>query len=172
MTNRISLFIKTSLDGYIETQNDSIEWLFSADAQGGNGYTDAFADIDNIIMGSATYEWLLENEKEWPYKGKNAYVFSRSHVAQAENATFVNPDNLLSFTKELKGLTWIVGGGKVIRSFLENQLVDEITVAIAPVLLGEGIALFPEGDYKQNLELLGTRKCGQFVELTYNVKKD
>jgi len=166
MENKISLFIATSLDGYIADQDENLEWLFSAEGQGEAGY---YKEIDNVIMGSRTFDWMETHLDKWPYDDKNCYIFSRKDHSETTKAEFVNPDNLLSFSKNLTGNTWIVGGGKIIKSFLENQLIDEITLAVAPVLFGQGVSLFPQGDYEQKLELLGTRTFGQFVELKYKV---
>ena len=66
---------------------------------------------------------------------------------------------------------WVVGGGEVIKLFIENHWVDELQVTIAPVLLGDGISLFPSGNYKEKLQLIDTKIYGQFVELHYLVKK-
>lgn len=66
---------------------------------------------------------------------------------------------------------WIVGGGELIYSFLEQHLIDEIIVTIAPILLGEGIPLFKPDFSPLELTLQQTKTYGQFVELHYNVKK-
>ena len=73
MTNqrKIVLFIATSLDGYIATEDDSLEWLFKVEGDGDNGYSDFYDTVDTVIMGRRTYDWLLEQELEsFPYEGK------------------------------------------------------------------------------------------------------
>ena len=64
MTNqrKVVLFIATSLDGYIATENDSLEWLFKVEGEGDNGYSDFYDTVDTVIMGRRTYDWLLEQE--------------------------------------------------------------------------------------------------------------
>ena len=78
------------------------------------------------------------------------------------------------FIKKLKSQDgkriWIVGGGELLHSFLQEKLVDEIIITVAPVILGRGIPLFREGDYQLNLQLKGTKNFNQFIELHYEVK--
>jgi dihydrofolate reductase len=76
----IVLFIAQSLDGYIATKEDSLDWLFKVEGEGDNGYSEFYEEIDTIIMGKRTYDWIMNYEKgQFPYKNKNCYVFSRSH---------------------------------------------------------------------------------------------
>lgn len=98
------------------------------------------------------------------------YVFSRQTWEDKTNIKFVHPSNLTSFVKELQGEIWLVGGGQLIKDFMEGDLIDEYQVTIAPVILGEGIPLFPQGNYAADLELQGTTRYGQFVELAYKRK--
>jgi len=66
---------------------------------------------------------------------------------------------------------WLVGGGELVQSFLQTELIDEIIVTIAPTLLGSGIPLFKRQEVLVDLELKGVRNFNQFVELHYEVKK-
>ena len=78
---KIVLFIATSLDGYIACQDDSLEWLFKVAGEGDNGYLDFYENVDAIIMGRRTYDWVIENlQEEFPYKNKPCYVFSRTEM--------------------------------------------------------------------------------------------
>jgi len=165
MENKISLFLAATLDGYIADQDENLKWLFSAE-----GKKEHYQEVDNVIMGTRTYDWIVNNLDEWPYQNKACYIFTRKDFEDTEQVKYVNPENLLSFTQKLEGNTFLVGGGKVIKSFLENQLIDEMTLSIAPILLGQGVSLYPQGEYEQKLTLLGTRNFGQFVEVKYKVE--
>ena len=167
----VKLYIAATLDGYIAGLNDEMQWLFDVSGNGDNGYSDFLATIDTVIMGKRTYDWIMEHEPDdWVYPDKTTYVFTRQEPQDTENVKFVHPSNLTEFVANLKGNVWNVGGGELIRLFLENDLIDEYQITVAPVLLGNGIPLFPKGDYSAKLELLGTKVYGQFVELNY-VKK-
>lgn len=167
------LFIATSLDGYIATKDESLDWLFKVEGEGDNGYSEFYETVDTVLIGKKTYDWIIKHETgEFPYKNKECYVFTRSPVEDTENVSFINED-ITSFTNHLKNQEgkniWIVGGGELLQSFVKEKLVDEIILTIAPTIIGNGIPLFKEGDFQFDLSLKGTRNFNQFVELHYRV---
>lgn len=169
------LFIATSLDGYIATKDESLEWLFNVEGEGDNGYSDFYATVDTVLMGKRTYDWIIRHETgEFPYKNKECYVFTRSTIEDTEDVKFIN-DDIVRFTNKLKNQDgrsiWLVGGGELVQAFMENKLVDEIILTVAPTIIGKGIPLFKEGDYQVDLTFKETRKHNQFVELRYGVEK-
>lgn len=172
---KLVLFIATSLDGYIATEDDSLEWLFNVEGEGDNGYSQFYETIETVMMGKKTYDWIMKHETgEFPYKNKECYVFTRSTIENTEDVQFLN-GNIVSITNKLKIQEgkdiWIVGGGDLLQTFLKEKLIDEIIVTVAPTIIGIGIPLFKEGEYQLDLTLKGTRKFNQFVELHYEVKK-
>ncbi|GHI00320.1 dihydrofolate reductase family protein [Neobacillus kokaensis] len=172
---KLVLFIAQSLDGYIATKDDSLDWLFKVEGEGDNGYSEFLATIDTVFMGKRTYDWLMEEVKgDFPYIDQHCYVFTRNPVENNEHVTFINED-IVTFTSKLKKEQgkniWIVGGGDLLYTFLKEKLVDELYLTIAPTIIGDGIPLFKEGDYQLELSLKGTRTFNQFVELHYIVKK-
>lgn len=177
MTNqrKIMLFIATSLDGYIATEDDSLEWLFKVEGEGDNGYSAFYDTVDTVIMGRRTYDWLLEQELEsFPYEGKACYVFSRTVNQDSEHVQFFSGD-VVNFTNQLKNKEgkniWVIGGGDLIHSFIHNKLVDEIIVTVSPVLIGKGIPLFKELNFETELTLKSINRFNQFAELHYEVKR-
>ena len=177
MTNqrKIVLFIATSLDGYIATEDDSLEWLFKVEGDGDNGYSDFYDTVDTVIMGRRTYNWLLEQELEsFPYEGKECYVFSRTISQDNENVKFYSGD-VVDFTNQLKNKEgkniWVMGGGDLIHSFINKKLVDELIITVSPVLIGKGIPLFKEVDFELELTLKSINRFNQFAELRYEVKR-
>ncbi|WP_243156519.1 hypothetical protein [Clostridium sp. C8-1-8] len=71
MSNKrnLVLYIATSLDGYIATEDDSLEWLFKIEGEGDNGYSEFYNTVDTILIGRRTYDWIIEEEKgNFPYK--------------------------------------------------------------------------------------------------------
>ncbi|KOP78773.1 dihydrofolate reductase family protein [Cytobacillus solani] len=168
------LFIAMSLDGYIATKDESLEWLFNVEGEGDNGYSDFYETVDTVLMGKKTYDWMTRHVPgEFPYKNKKCYVFTRSSIEDTEDVKFIN-DDIVRFTNKLKNQEgrniWLVGGGELLQSFVEKKLVDEIILTVAPTIIGKGIPLFKEGDYQLDLTLKGTKKYNQFVELHYGVK--
>ena len=172
---KLVLFIATSLDGYIATENDSLDWLFKAEGEGDNGYSAFYETVDTVIMGRRTYDWLLEQELEsFPYEGKESYVFSRTVNEDNENVKFFRGD-VLDFTNQLKNREgkniWVMGGGDLIHSFINEKLVDELIITVSPVLIGKGIPLFKEFDFEVELTLKSINRFNQFAELRYEVKR-
>jgi dihydrofolate reductase len=171
---KLVLYIATSLDGYIATEDDSLEWLFKTEGEGDNGYSEFYNTVDTILIGRRTYDWIIEEEKgNFPYKNKECYVFSKSESGKNENVEFINQD-VVEFTNKIKrldgGNIWLVGGGTLLHSFIKERLVDELIITIAPTLIGHGIALFKKNNFELELKLKNIRKFNQFVELHYEVK--
>jgi dihydrofolate reductase len=127
-------------------------------------------------MGRKTYEQILINlpdTKEFPYKGRECYVFSRSLMGSNDSVKIIDED-IVNFTKSLKQKEgkriWIVGGGEVLYPLLQERLVDEFIIQITPAIIGRGIPLFLPGEQENRLRLLNVKRCKQFAELHYELK--
>ena len=166
---KVSCYIATSLDGYIATKNDSLDWLFRVEVDGDAGYADFMETIDTVVMGRRTYDWVMEQENgQYPYPDKQSYVFSRSAHEVNERVTFTD-EMIPSFVERLqkepgKGI-WIIGGSHLLHGFLKEQLVDELLISIAPVLIGRGIPLFQAMDIETEFTLISVKQSGQFAQL-------
>ena len=171
--SRQVLYIAASLDGYIATNDDSLDWLFEVEGDGDNGYGEFIKDIDCVILGRRTYDWIIEKEKDnFPYKKEKCYVFT-NRKEQLKYAEVVNDDlkTFINKTRNEYKNIWIVGGGEIIKQYLELDEIDEFRITIAPVILGKGIRLFHEINKKIKLELVKVNKSNQFAELIYVRKK-
>lgn len=163
-----------SLDGYIAREDDALDWLLGTEGEEEIGYSDFFATIDVILMGRKTYhQILIHMGGKFPYEGKQCYVFSKSIRGSNDFVTFVNED-IVKFTMSLKEQVgtriWVVGGGEVLHPLLQEHMVDEFIVQIAPSIIGHGIPLFIPGDQENKLRLLDVRQVKQFAELHYELK--
>ncbi|WP_170254446.1 dihydrofolate reductase family protein [Phaeodactylibacter luteus] len=173
----VKLFIAATLDGYIARKDGSIDWLEELPNPSGNdhGYNHFYNSIQGLIMGRQTYEDVAAFDMPWPYAGKPTYVFSRSKMAP-----FSTPDTsqggsvsrawLSSLPEKVRSGLWLVGGGELIGAFLQEKLVDEITLCLFPRLLGEGRPLF-KGVYP---ECVLRRKAVEpfdsgLVNITYDI---
>jgi dihydrofolate reductase len=163
----IILFIATSLDGYIARKDGGIDWLFTDQDY---GYEQFYSRIDTVIMGRKTYEDVL-TFGEFPYKGKECYVFSKTNQKNNPYVEFIHEDVLEFITKliqqEGKDI-WLVGGAGLIESFIRHNLIDEFIISIHPILLGDGIPLFLQNEYETKLTI---KNCNVFdtglVQLHY-----
>ncbi|MFM2062886.1 MAG: hypothetical protein RLZZ507_2556 [Cyanobacteriota bacterium] len=155
---KIRLFIASSLDGYIADKTGKVDWLFTDDDY---GYSEFFNQIDTLIMGNKTYQQIL-GFGEYPYPGKEAFVFSKmQHGEQDDHVKFVGED-LENFIKNLRRSSgddiWLVGGSQVIEFFMEKGFLDEIIIAIHPIILGDGIPLFSKNtNITQRLDLIDVK---------------
>ncbi|WP_346426788.1 dihydrofolate reductase family protein [Virgibacillus sp. YIM 98842] len=134
----------------------------------------SFEKVDTVLLGKRSYDWVMKQDiEEFPYKNKESYVFTRSSIEDTEHVKFVN-DDIANFTNDLKNQEgrniWIVGGGELLQSFINEKLVDELIITVAPTIIGKGIPLFREGEYQIDLTLKGMRNFNQFVELHYEIR--
>ena len=175
MPRKIVLYIAESLDGYIATKDDTLEWLFNTEGEGDNGYSDFYNTVDTIILGRRTYDWIINHEGDnFPYMNKQCFVFSRTLSGKNQFVEFAN-ENIIDFANKLK-LTvgkniWIVGGGEILHDFTEYQLVDEWIINIAPTIIGDGIPLSTKLTTETCLKLINVRRFNQFTELHYETVK-
>lgn len=166
----IILYIASSLDGYVARENGDIDWLPQSDT---SGYDEFYKTIDVVIMGKTTYDQVL-TFGEYPYKDKKSYVFTRNNsTARDENVEFVsNTDEFVKdILSKLEGNIWLIGGGQIISSFVNNGIVDQIILSIVPIVIGKGIPLFQNIQKEMKLELVKTSNYDKFVELHYKVLK-
>jgi dihydrofolate reductase len=154
-------YCATSLDGFIATEDDDIDWLtgyrgsFSGEGARpgkGGGYERFYEGVGALVSGSTTYEWVLEHigEGEWPYEGKPCWVLSSRDLpkpAGAEDDVRIVDAAVTDLIDELRAAAgdralWIVGGGPVASQFAEAGLLDEVSLTVVPVVLGSGKPLF------------------------------
>lgn len=168
---RILFYGAVSLDGYLATKEDSLQWLFDTPIGEGTTYEDFYKRIDMTIMGRRTYEEAKKHlGTDAIYPDKRNIVFSSNKELTLEDATVVNEDPV-RVVKQLKrdsdATVWLVGGGTLLRPLIEQHLIDEWYIQIAPVFLGNGIRLFQEGNYEERLKLTDSQRFGEFIELHY-----
>lgn len=158
MSRKVKLFIATSLDGYIAGPHGEIDWLFTDQDY---GYTEFISGIDTIIMGRKSYEATL-NFDEWPYKGMVTYVFTRRTDHPADPKVTFTSEPIADFINNIRKIPgkdiWLMGGGELIGSFLNAGLVDEATIGIHPIILGDGIPLIPKGTKQTRLHLTDEKR--------------
>ena len=162
-TARNKVFIATSLDGYIADKNGGIDWLHTIPNPDNidMGYGEFTAQIDALVMGRTTFETVCGFDMDWPYQ-KPVFVLSNSMTdiptEYAKNATLVK-GSLKEVLEKIhdKGFHDLyIDGGKTIQGFLEEDLIDEMTITTIPYLLGGGIPLFSELSKRLDFECVET----------------
>jgi dihydrofolate reductase len=182
---KIQYFTATSLDGFIATEDDSLDWLFPLGDLNNSSYPEFIANVGALAMGSATYEWMVRNAEKvvaevgspWAY-AQPTWVFSSRKLPLIEGADlhFVKGDVRNSYAEmqtAAKGKNiWIVGGGDLAGQFYDAGLLDELIIQIGSVTLGKGKQLFPRQVLSPSLCLMSVRQLGSgMVELHYEVRK-
>ena len=144
---KTTVYVGTSLDGFIARKDGDIDWLVKyQNKEVHESYNEFINRIDAMVIGRGTYEKVL-SFPEWPYE-KKVFVLSTSlkQIPETlnEKATLIamKPAALLSYLSD-KGFSNIyIDGGKVIQSFLKEDLIDELIITRVPELIGSGIPLF------------------------------
>jgi dihydrofolate reductase len=186
---RTQYYTAASLDGFIATADDSLEWLFPLGDVNETSYPQFIKGIGALAMGSVTYEWILQHvvkpgsaaPGDWPYR-QPTWVFSRRDLPRVPNADIrfvkgdVRPvhDHMQAAANGMN--LWLVGGGELVGQFYDAGLLDELIIQVGSVTLGSGKPLLPRQITSPSFRLLSVQQYGEgFAELRYEVptrKKD
>lgn len=142
-----SVFIATSVDGFIARSDGGIDWLERVEREGEDyGYQRFFDSVDALIIGRGTYE-VVRGFGAWPYAGKRCVVMThRSFEPKASETFFAGEPHALLTQLATEGVKRVyVDGGAVISQFLAAGLIDQLTISQVPILLGAGLPLFHPG---------------------------
>ena len=175
---KLSLFIATSLDGYIAKPNDDLSFLNLVEKEGEDyGYAKFAETVDTIIIGRKTYDYVLNKIGPAYYDNgqREVYVITGTERPKSGRTTFYTGalDELVKQLKSRDGKDiYCDGGAAVITELLKYDLVDEMIISIIPVLVGEGVRLFKDGRPEQELELISSKSFETgLVQLHYKRKK-
>jgi len=175
----VTLHMVSSLDGFIAKHDNTVAWMDTPGSVYEPGVSISeeevstfLKSIDCYVLGSRTYEHALQ--LGWPYGDTPVVVVTTRKWPQAstrKSIEFYSGDLNTLVDEKLAPRyrnIWLVGGAMLSQHFLEQGLVDEIRLTIAPVLLGEGLRLFDgsQKDKRWNLKNVIAYKNG-FVELSY-----
>jgi dihydrofolate reductase len=178
MTITASVYIATSLDGFIAREDGTIDWLMDANASVPSGEDCGYAafmnTVDVLIMGRNTFEQVAQFEP-WPYEGKRVVVLASKSPVFREGpgiqweASADSPGDLLKRLAAQGCKRAYVDGGKVIQSFLREGLIHDMTITTIPILLGSGRRLFDTLPSDMKLRLASSRSFEfGFTQATYH----
>lgn len=172
---KIKLYIAVSLDGYIATPDGGVEWLnqFQISKNEDYGYKEIYQSIDTILMGGRTYRDIVGFGCEWPYKDKTTYIVSRNNInlTPSEQVYFIT-DHVTGNVEKLKESTgkdiWLVGGGELVSMLLDANLIDKMHLCYLPIVLGQGVSLFPNKPKETIWKLAGSKSfLSGAISITY-----
>jgi dihydrofolate reductase len=176
---KIIVYIATSADGYIARPDGDVEWLNRPRPKGSYGMGEFFKSIDTILWGRKTYTKGIEMGMKAAGIGpkiKN-YVFSRQPQGSLEPGFEFVTESIKTFAQRLRAQRgkdiWMMGGGGIIASFLDEGEIDEFSIHVIPIFIGEGIPLIQPRHRSVPLKLLSTKKFPDgVVHLNYRVAGD
>lgn len=168
---KVILAVAVSLDGFIEGPNGEYDWCFT---EPDYNLKEFFDRIDTIFVGRKTYEMSSEMEGGPPGFPKfKEYIFSNTLHNVKKRATLINRDiktEVENIKKEKGKDIWLFGGAGLTTSLMNLGLVDELSLAVYPILLGAGKPLFSNIKDSIKLELVDTKTYSTgLISLTYKV---
>lgn len=139
-----------SLDGFIATNDDNLDWMDVVVMEGEDfGYAEFTANVDTYIIGRKTYDWVLNKVGEFPQaKQYDCYILTRGKSEKRNGVTFYNgslPELIQSIKAKPGKDIYCDGGAEIVKLFMENDLIDTYIISIIPVILGDGKRLFQGG---------------------------
>ncbi|MEQ8424377.1 MAG: dihydrofolate reductase family protein [Cyclobacteriaceae bacterium] len=180
---KVILNVAMSLDGLIEGPNGEYDWCFADQAclpEGSSarrqdyGMTEFLARIDAIFYGRRSYEVMMrDGNGKNPFGAKQSFVFSSTLPASVEYA-LINKQ----WSKQVREIKrangkdiWLFGGAALTQNLLEENLVDELLLAVHPIVLGRGKPMFSDLTNRQSLTLLNSQVYSTgLVSLHYQLK--
>jgi len=156
---KTTVFVGTSVDGFIARTNGAIDWL-PHDAEE-HGYEAFFASVDALVIGRHTYETVLGFDA-WPYGTKPVYVLSSAPLRAPPAGAVVqhlsgDPRDIVSQLSANGVQHAYIDGGVTVQRFLRAGLIQRVIITRIPVLIGTGIPLFGPTDSDIRLRHVGTR---------------
>jgi dihydrofolate reductase len=165
-------FTATTLDGFIATEDDSLEWLFKQKSNGVRDderflYDTFITGIGAMAMGATTYQWILDHQEKtgesWGYDIPS-WVFTHREFPAPEGDVRFATDVSAEYPKMQEAAgdrgIWVVGGGDLVGQFADHGWLDEVIVSIAPVTLGRGRGLLAR---ELDLEFVEAGLSGPFL---------
>lgn len=172
---KVILNVAVSLDGFIEGPKGEYDWCFTDQDY---GMKEFLGGIDTVFYGRKSYEMMMNADPSGanPFGDFKTYVFSKT-LKKPYLGTHLISDDLVQQVNELKKSAgkniWLFGGASLLHTFLENDLVDELSLAVHPILLGEGKPLFQKAERRTMLALLhSTHYLSGLVINYYEIHKN
>lgn len=172
---KVILCVAVSLDGLIEGPNGEYDWCLTDQDYGMSAF---IKRIDAIFYGRKSYEMMLHAQQGGdinPYAKMKSYVFSNTLAKPFAGTELVSGDLALKVNalKNQPGKDiWLWGGASLTTSFLNTGLIDEMILAVHPIVLGAGKPLFSDIDGRKHFTLRSSEAYSSgLVMLTYEAKK-
>ena len=156
---KLILYIAESLDGFIAGPNHEMDWLF---VDQDYGFNDFLAQIDTVLIGRKTYDFMKTAGEADGIKGQINYVFTSTpqKFQSTEKLIFTSEDpaELWKKIRTTEGKdAWLAGGGEIAKPLIEQNLIDEYFLFVHPIILGKGLPLFKEISDRVDLKTIDVK---------------
>jgi len=146
---KATVYIATTVDGFIARENGSVDWLHTGEDVGSEdyGFQDFMDSVDALVMGRHTYELVL-SFGSWPYGEKPIVVLSTQQleipesIANTVSVISASPSEIVQRLAERGYKHLYIDGGKTIQGFIRAGLIQKLIITKVPILIGSGIPLF------------------------------
>jgi dihydrofolate reductase len=173
---KVTYYVASSLDGYIAKKDGDVSWLEKLNiSMEDAGYDEFYSTVDALVMGRKTFEMIV-GFGQWPYGDKPVWVCSSNKITPIDGSNLQaggTPEEAYKAANEMniKHL-WLVGGGSLASSFLEHNLLTNISLSLMPIILGSGIQLFGDLASPIKIKKESQKPHGSgMVQLEYTIKK-
>jgi len=175
MPGRVRIFLAMSLDGFIAGPNDEIDWL-DGTKQTEDTFTPFIAEVGAMVMGRRTYDVVDAMDVDWPYGELPILVATHRELTGAPDTVRAVSGTIAALLDRARAIAGdkdvYLDGGNLARQGLDAGLVDHLTIAMIPMILGDGIPLFTGVADRHPLELVSARDIGgSLVELQYRPRR-
>lgn len=171
---KIQFYGATSLDGYLATSDDNIDWLTSLPNIPADTGHAVLSQMTSAIMGRVTFDYVAKLAPDMPFNPANpamhSYILTRQARPNTPTVTFTAED-VVALAQRLhqeSGNVWVVGGQNVLTPLLAANLIDDLYLQIAPVMLGSGKRLFGDLAAPRQFKLVTAHTIGPLAELIYH----
>ena len=171
---KVVLALAVSLDGYIEGPNGEYDWCFMDQDY---GMSEFMSRIDTVFVGRKTYEMSLgmDTPDMSGMPKMDEYIFSNT-LDKVKDGSILIKGNIKPQVEKIKNQQgrdiWLFGGASLTSTFMHLKLIDEVQLAVHPVLLGGGKPLLRDLSERINLKLIDSKTYSSgLVSLTYAVQK-
>lgn len=182
MSMKCSVYIASSVDGFIAKKDGNIGWLqnpeYAKAKLNGLDYEEFISSVDAVVMGRNSYE-KVRTFGFWPYENIPVIILTNRPIDVPKElhgkirVESMAPVLLVSLLENEGYKHLYIDGGKTIQGFLKAGLIDEITITRIPVLLGSGISLFGELNRTLPVRLIAVSGSDNgFVQVRYHVERD
>jgi dihydrofolate reductase len=171
-------YMGVSLDHYIAGPNGNLDWLTRYDDAdfGEHAYANFIRQIRTVVMGRATYDWLIAFGGAWPYADQRAIVVTSHPLDSPPVPLTVWRQDIAALIAHLRALddgdVWIVGGGQLQQALIARDALDQLELFVVPEIIGEGIPLFPPNGHRRSVKLMAADRLDRgVVRLAYDFTK-